>query len=85
MTKNTVDVFFHLALILILGYGYLFHQKTTGSVQHFSLTKGEFLIFTKDEEITQNLSQFEHGASLDLIHILTIASVPGLIVCSPTP
>jgi hypothetical protein len=26
MPKNTVNGFLHLALILLLGYGYLFHQ-----------------------------------------------------------
>src|SRR5215471_8858516 len=76
--EDRIDLVADLVLAHALGDGELLGQKTTGGVEHLALTKRKLFRETQDAQVAEHLGDLEHAAGLDLLHVLAVATVPGL-------
>src|ERR1700722_978090 len=61
-----------------LGDGEFLDQQAARGIEHLALAEGEFLIALEDQQIAENLGDFERRTGLYLFGIFAIAAVPGL-------
>jgi hypothetical protein len=55
-----------------------FHQKAPRRIEHLAFAKRQFLVALEDEQIAQDLGDFEWRTRLDLFGVLPVSAVPGL-------
>src|SRR5947209_1556485 len=55
----------------------LLDEEVAGGVEHLPLAEREVLVELEQVEVAQHFRDLEHGARLDLLHVLAIAAVPG--------
>src|SRR5215813_3388332 len=75
--EDLLEIVLDLVLAALPGQRELLDQQRARGVEHLPLAEGEVLVALEEVEIAQNLSDLEHRAGLDLLHVLTVAAIPG--------
>src|SRR3990170_2065377 len=68
--EDLLQIGLDVLLITVLGDGQLLDKQRTRGVEHLSLAERKILVGAQQVEIPQNLSDLEHRAGLDLVHVL---------------
>src|SRR3989442_4280647 len=55
----------------------LLDEEVARGVEHLPLTERKVLVELEQVEVAQDFRDLEHGAGLDLLHVLAIAAIPG--------
>src|SRR6267143_3752672 len=55
----------------------LLDEEVARGVEHLPLTERKVLVELEQVEVAQHFRDLEHGARLDLLHVLAVAAVPG--------
>src|SRR6266852_1378710 len=55
----------------------LLDEEVARGVEHLALTKRKVLVELEQVEVAQHFRDLEHGARLDLLHVLAVPAVPG--------
>src|SRR5712671_5522813 len=55
----------------------LLDEEVARGIEHLPLAEREVLVELEQVEVAQHFRDLEHGAGLDLLHVLAIAAVPG--------
>src|SRR4051812_50208394 len=76
--EDTVQLLLDLALLGLGGHGDLLDQQGACGVEHLALAERQLLVGLEPLEVAQDLGDLEHGAGLDLLHVLPVAAVSRL-------
>lgn len=79
-SENRLDFLLDDGFLGLLGERNFAHQQLLGLVEHLALTERKVLAVAQEEEVAQNFGDFEHGAGLDLLHVLAVAAIPRRLV-----
>src|SRR6266446_2312538 len=55
----------------------LLDEQVARGVEHLALAERQVLVELEQVEVAQHFRDLEHGARLDLLHVLAVAAVPG--------
>src|SRR5258708_37031226 len=75
--EDGLQVQLDLVLIDALGERQLLDEEVARRVEHLALAEAQVLVELEQVQVAQHLRDLEHGAGLDLLHILAIAAVAG--------
>src|SRR5712664_3960479 len=75
--ENLLQVRLDVVFVDALRQRQLLDEQVARGVEHLPLAKGKVLVELEKVEIAQHFRDLEHGARLDLLHVLAIAAVPG--------
>src|SRR3954468_16580511 len=77
----TVEDLLQVRLVVVLVHALrerqLLDEEVAGGVEHLPLAEREVLVELEQVQVAEDLGDLEHGARLDLLHVLAIATVPG--------
>src|SRR3954469_18533845 len=74
--EDGLQVAFDLVFVDALRQRELLDEEITRCVKHLALAEAEVLVELQEVQIPKNFSDFEHGAGLDLLHVLAVPAVP---------
>src|SRR4051812_4202466 len=74
--EDLLELSLDLFLVAVLRHGELLDEETAGGVEQLELAEREVLVGLEQVEVTEDLGHLEHGARLDLLHVLAVAAVP---------
>src|SRR5947208_6059314 len=74
--EDGLQIALDVVLVDALGQRELLDQEIPRRIEHLALAEAQILVELEQIEVAQHLRDLEHGAGLDLLHILAIAAVP---------
>src|ERR1700693_1706888 len=75
--EDGLQIALDVVLVDALGEGELLDEQVPGGVEHLALAEAQILVELEEVQVAQDLRDLEHGAGLDLLHVLAVAAVPG--------
>src|SRR6267143_3274348 len=75
--EDLLQVRLDVVLVHALRERELLDEEVAGGVEHLPLAEREVLVELEQVEVAQHFRDLEHGARLDLLHVLAIPAVPG--------
>src|SRR5439155_9596112 len=75
--EDLLQVRLDLVLVHALRERQLLDEEVARGVEHLALAEREVLVELQEIEVAQHFRDLEHGAGLDLLHVLAVAAVPG--------
>src|SRR5256712_11603734 len=74
--EDRFQVALDVVLVDALGEGKLLDQEVARGVEHLALAEAQVLVELEQVEVAQHFGDLEHGAGLDLLHVLAVAAGP---------
>src|SRR5205807_931543 len=75
--EDLLQVRLDLVLVHALRERQLLDEEVARGVEHLALAEREVLVELQEIQVAQHFGDLEHGACLDLLHVLAVAAVPG--------
>ena len=60
--------------------GELFDQQAASSIEHLALAERQLLVALENQQVAENLCDFQRGTGLDFFRVLALAAIPGLSI-----
>src|SRR2546426_567273 len=74
--EDGLQIALDVVLVDALGQRELLDQEIPRRIEHLALAEAQILVELEQIEVAQHLRDLEHGAGLDLLHVLPVAAVP---------